>query len=273
MTLIIRVVLSDRQLATRPVFILSQNRPPHHEPTEIAIAVILRTEYRAPAPRARQAWMAGCDGRIFMRHFPCVLPWPDDFEPVLRYCVQQEQTVCSQAHWLPNRDSHCLTVMARSKKKKDTKTEDPNARTVCRNRKARHEYEVLDEVDCGIELYGSEVKSIRNSKVSIEESFARVMDGEVWLMNSDIAEYPQASVFNHERRRRRKLLLHKREIRKFAEAGEQKGLTLVPLAVFLNRGFVKVKLGLCRGRQLHDKREKLKKQTDRREMDIALKRR
>lgn len=156
--------------------------------------------------------------------------------------------------------------------KKAAKTDDPNSKTVCRNRRARHEYDILDEVDCGIQLYGSEVKSIRNSKISIEESFARVIDGEVWLMNSDIAEYPQATVFNHERRRKRKLLLHKREIRKFAESGEQKGLTLVPLAVFIARGFIKVKLGLCKGRQLHDKREKLKQQTDRREMEIAIKR-
>lgn len=163
--------------------------------------------------------------------------------------------------------------MARSKKKKVSKTDDPNSRVVCKNRKARHEYDVLDEIDCGIQLYGSEVKSIRNSKISIEESFARVMDSEVWLMNSDIAEYPQATVFNHERRRKRKLLLHKREIRKFAESGEQKGLTLVPLEVFISRGFVKVKLGLCRGRQLHDKREKLKQQTDRREMEVAMKNR
>lgn len=164
--------------------------------------------------------------------------------------------------------------MAQKKnKKKAEKTDDPNSRTVCRNRRARHEYDILDEVDCGVQLYGSEVKSIRNSKVSIEESFARVIDGEVWLMNADIAEYPQATVFNHERRRKRKLLLHRREIRKFAEAGEQKGLTLVPLAVFLARGFVKVKLGLCKGRQLHDKREKLKQQTDRREMEVALKNR
>lgn len=163
--------------------------------------------------------------------------------------------------------------MARSKKKKVSKTDDPNSRVVCKNRKARHEYDVLDEIDCGIQLYGSEVKSIRNSKISIEESFARVMDSEVWLMNSDIAEYPQATVFNHERRRKRKLLLHKREIRKFAESGEQKGLTLVPLQVFISRGFVKVKLGLCKGRQLHDKREKLKQQTDRREMEVAMKNR
>ena len=161
--------------------------------------------------------------------------------------------------------------MARNKKQKTS--DDPNSRVVCRNRKARHEFEVLDEIDCGIQLYGSEVKSIRNSKVVIEDAYARAVDGEVWLINADIAEYPQATVFNHERRRKRKLLLHKREIRKFAEAGEQQGLTLVPLSVFIARGFIKVKIGLCRGRKLHDKRENLKKQEHRREMESALKQR
>lgn len=150
--------------------------------------------------------------------------------------------------------------------------EDPNSRTVCRNRRARHEYEILDTIICGIQLFGSEVKSIRDGKVSIEEAYARVVDGEVWLINLDVAEYLQATVFNHERKRKRKLLLHRREIRKFAEGGEQQGLTLVPLAVFLARGFVKVELGLCRGRKFHDKRQQLKKQTDRREMDAEIKR-
>ncbi len=159
-------------------------------------------------------------------------------------------------------------------KKKNKKTaEDPNERIVCRNRKARHEYEILDEIDCGVQLYGSEVKSIRNSKVVIEDAYARAVDGEVWMINSDIAEYPQATLFNHERRRKRKLLLHRREIKKFAESGEQQNLTLVPLQIFIARGFIKVKLGLCRGRKLHDKRENLKQKDHRREMDAALKRR
>ena len=122
-------------------------------------------------------------------------------------------------------------------------------------RKARHEYEVLDEINCGIQLFGSEVKSIRNNKIVIEDAYARVDNSEVWLVNADIAEYPQATMYNHERRRKRKLLLQRREIRKFAEAGESQGLTLVPLSVFFARGFVKVKLGLCRGRKRHDKRE------------------
>lgn len=161
--------------------------------------------------------------------------------------------------------------MAAQKKKKSGSSEDPNSRIVCRNRKAHHQYEVIDDVDCGIQLLGSEVKSVRDNKISIEEAYARVLNGEVWLMNADIAEYPQATMYNHERRRKRKLLLHRREIHKFAEAGEHNGLTLVPLSVFIARGFIKVKLGLCRGRKLHDKRENLKKQTHVREMQAAMK--
>lgn len=158
-------------------------------------------------------------------------------------------------------------------KKKPKANEDPNSRTICTNRKARHEYDVLDEIDCGVQLYGSEVKSIRNSKISIEEAYARVDGSEVWLVNADIAEYPQASVFNHERKRKRKLLLHRREIQKFAESGEQKGLTLVPLSVFLNKGFIKVKVGLCRGRKLHDKRENMKEKDHQRDIEVAMKHR
>ena len=151
-------------------------------------------------------------------------------------------------------------------KKKQSAGDDPNSRTVCRNRKARHQYEILDELECGIALLGSEVKSIRNSKISIDEAFARVRDGEVWLIGCDIAEYPQATVMNHEPRRPRKLLLHKRQIAKFAEPAGHQGLTLVPLAVYFSRGIVKVKLAVARGRKLHDKREKIRKQSDKQEM-------
>lgn len=157
--------------------------------------------------------------------------------------------------------------------KKNQKNDDPNSRTVCSNRRARHEYEILDTVDCGVQLCGSEVKSIRDNKVSIEEAYARAVNGEVWLLNCDIAEYPQAAMFNHERRRKRKLLLKRREIQKFAETGEKQGLTLIPLSIFFSRGYVKVRLGLCKGRKIHDKRENLKKQEHRREMDAALRRR
>jgi SsrA-binding protein len=151
---------------------------------------------------------------------------------------------------------------------------DPNSKTVCRNRRARHEYELLDEIECGIVLVGSEVKSIRNGKISIEEAYARIHDGELWLIDCDIAEYPQANVMNHEPKRTRKLLLRKREIEKVAEAAAHKGLTLVPLSVYFSRGFVKVSLAVARGRNLHDKREMLRRKEDSREMrDAALRRR
>jgi SsrA-binding protein len=150
--------------------------------------------------------------------------------------------------------------------RKNSGKDDPNERIVCSNRKARYEYDVLDEIDCGIVLVGSEVKSVRNNKISIDEAYARVDDREVWLIGSDIAEYPQATVFNHERRRKRKLLLNRREIRKFAETAEHDGLTLVPLAVLFSSGRVKVRVGLCKGRKVHDKRERMKEQADRREM-------
>ena len=155
-------------------------------------------------------------------------------------------------------------------KKKKAKNDDPNSRTVCRNRKARHLYDILDELECGIVLKGSEVKSIRNNKISIDEAYARVRDGEVWLMGCDIAEYPQATVMNHEPRRPRKLLLHKREVNKFAETADHQGLTLIPLAVYFTRGIVKVKLAVAIGRKLHDKRDKIKKQSDKQEMRRAM---
>lgn len=156
-------------------------------------------------------------------------------------------------------------------KKDDNK--DPNSQTVARNRRARHEYEILDELECGIVLTGSEVKSIRNGKISIEEAYARVRDGELWMINADIAEYPQATVMNHEPKRPRKLLVRKRELHKFAESAEQQGLTMIPLAVYFSRGIVKVQVALARGRKLHDKREKLKRDTAKKEMRQATLRR
>lgn len=159
--------------------------------------------------------------------------------------------------------------MAAAKKTQGKPADDSKREIVCTNRRARHEYDILDELDCGIMLSGSEVKSIRNHKISIEEAYARVDNGEVWLVDCDIAEYAQASITNHARQRKRKLLLKRREIRKFAEGAENDGLTLVPLSVFFQRGFVKIRLGLCKGRKTHDKRQKLREQADRREMREA----
>lgn len=160
--------------------------------------------------------------------------------------------------------------MAKKSKKKKKGKDDPNSRVVARNRKAKREFEILDQLECGIVLHGSEVKSIRNGKISINEAFGRVLNGEVWLFGIDISEYPQANVMNHDPKRKRKLLLHRKEIRKFAEVADQTGLTLIPLEVYFVKGRVKVKLAVARGRKLHDKRDKLKKQADTREMRGAM---
>ncbi len=154
----------------------------------------------------------------------------------------------------------------KNKSGKEKGNNDPNSRVVCRNRKARFNYDLIEELECGIVLRGSEVKSIRNGKISIEEAYARILDGELWLMGCNIAEYPQATVMNHEPLRPRKLLLHKKQFHKFAEAAVQDGLTLIPTNVHFSRGIVKVTVAIARGRKLHDKREKLK--TDAVRLDI-----
>ncbi len=158
--------------------------------------------------------------------------------------------------------------MAKASKKKDDK---PAERLVAENRKARFRFEILDTLDCGIQLTGSEVKSLRDGKLSLEEAYARVKEGEVWLVGADIAEYPQATLWNHVPKRPRKLLLHREEREKFANLAHEKGLTLVPLRVYFNaRGLAKVQIGLCKGKKLHDKRETLKKADSKREIERAL---
>jgi SsrA-binding protein len=161
----------------------------------------------------------------------------------------------------------------KSKKKKTTSSDRPNERVVVENRKARHKYVVLETLECGIALLGSEVKSLRQGKISLDEAYGRVKNGEVWLVGCDIQEYSHASRMNHEPKRPRKLLLHRHEIRKFAGQAFEKGLTLVPLKVYFRRGIAKVVLGICRGRKLYDKREQMKKDTVRREIDRAMRRR
>ncbi|MBM80751.1 MAG: SsrA-binding protein [Planctomycetaceae bacterium] len=160
------------------------------------------------------------------------------------------------------------------KKKKQSQQEDLNSKTVCRNRKAWHNYDIIDQLECGLVLHGSEVKSIRNGKMSIDEAYARVREGELWLVGANIGEYPQATVMNHDVLRQRKLLLHKREFRKFAESATQKGLTMIPLAVYFRRGIVKVQIGLAKGKKQHDKRDKMEKAKSKADLrDAMLKRR
>lgn len=145
-------------------------------------------------------------------------------------------------------------------------------KVVSDNRQARFQYSILETYEAGIVLEGTEVKAIRAGKVNLRDGFALVRDGEVWLFNVHISPHDTASQhFNHEPRRNRKLLLHKQEIRKLIGKVEQDGLTLVPLKMYLKRGYVKVTLGLGKGKKLHDKREDLKKKQDNREMARALK--
>lgn len=159
------------------------------------------------------------------------------------------------------------------KAKSKAKDDDFQSRIVCRNRRARRDYDIIDTLECGISLKGSEVKSIRDRKMTIEDAFARMENGEVWLLGADIAQYPQANVMNHEPKRPRKLLLKRREITKFAEAAGQQGLTLIPLEVhFSSRGMVKVTLAVAKGRRQYDKRERLKKEAHGREMREAARR-
>jgi SsrA-binding protein len=143
-------------------------------------------------------------------------------------------------------------------------------RVVASNRKARHEYEILETFEAGLVLRGPEVKSVREGKIGFQDAFARVDGGEVWLHNLHISPYEQANRFNEDPLRTRKLLLHGHEIRKLVGKVEEKGLTLVPLEIYFSRGYAKVRLGLARGRKLHDKREKLKRQTQEREARRAV---
>jgi SsrA-binding protein len=147
------------------------------------------------------------------------------------------------------------------------KSGTPEPKLITENRKARHKFEVLDTLECGLALAGSEVKSLRAGHISLEEAYGRVREGEIWLIGCDIPEYPQASIWNHEPKRPRKMLIHRREMRKFANQAHEKGLTLVPLKLYFNeRGVAKVLLGLCRGKQLHDKREAMKKADSQRDL-------
>jgi SsrA-binding protein len=146
--------------------------------------------------------------------------------------------------------------------------------SVCRNRKADFRFEIIEKIECGIVLRGSEIKSLRERAASIEEAFARIENNEAWLIGCHIAPYSHANTANHEPLRRRKLLLHRQEIRKLLPKVEQKGLTLVPLRVYFNeRGIAKVTLGLARGKTASDKRQSLKEREDRREIERSLKRR
>ncbi len=134
------------------------------------------------------------------------------------------------------------------------------------NRRARFEYEILDSFEAGIVLVGSEVKSLRQGKANLQDSYAVVKNGEVWLLNMHISPYEQANQFNHDPVRTRKLLLNKSEIAKLSGKTNEKGLALVPLKLYFKKGNAKVELGIAKGKKLHDKRESIKERDVEREM-------
>ena len=132
---------------------------------------------------------------------------------------------------------------------------DPNYKVIAENRRARFDYAIEDDIECGIVLEGSEVKSLRVGGSNIAESYASVEDGELWLINSYIAPYEQAKVFKHEERRRRKLLVSRKELSNLWNATQRKGMTLVPLVLYFNhRGLAKLKIGIAKGKKQADKR-------------------
>jgi SsrA-binding protein len=137
---------------------------------------------------------------------------------------------------------------------------------IIQNKKARFEYEILDTIEAGIALKGTEVKSIRQKKVSIQDSYARIKDGEAFLYGMNISPYEAGNIFNHDPLRVRKLLLHKQEIKRLTGKQQEKGLTLVPLKLYWKNGKVKVLLGLAKGKTLYDKRHDIKKRESDREL-------
>lgn len=148
--------------------------------------------------------------------------------------------------------------------------EEAKVKLIQRNKKAFFNYEILERLEAGLVLTGSEVKSIRDGKVSIQEAYAKVRDGEVWVVGMDISPYPQAGPYhNHEPRRPRKLLLHRREIQRLIGKTQEKGLTLIPLALYFKGGYAKLEIGLARGKKQYDKRQAIRE----REAKRALQRR
>ena len=141
------------------------------------------------------------------------------------------------------------------------------------NRRARHEYSIDETVECGIELRGTEVKSVKGAQFSFRDSYARIENGELWLLSFHITPYAFGNIHNHDPDRPRKLLAHKDEIEHLRRKVEEKGLTLIPLRFYLKRGFVKVAIGVARGKKLYDKRDDIKKRDQRRDTEREMRER
>lgn len=144
-------------------------------------------------------------------------------------------------------------------------------KVLAENRKARHNYIIEDTLECGISLLGTEVKSMKANKFSFNDAYAAVKDGELWLAGLHISEYKFGNQFNHDPDRRRKLLVHANEIIQLRRKTDEKGLTLVPIKFYLKNGIIKLELGICKGKKLHDKRHAIKAKDIKRETDRILK--
>ena len=161
-----------------------------------------------------------------------------------------------------------VTTVGKKQKSKAKKGGDPN-KSIAQNRKARYDYEVIDELECGIALVGTEVKALRERQCSITEAYCRIKDDEFWLVGMNVPEYSCGNKHNHAPARERRLLAHKQEIMKWTRLVKEKGTTIVPLEVYFSAHLVKVRLGLCRGKRQHDKRQAKKEASDKRDMERA----
>ena len=144
---------------------------------------------------------------------------------------------------------------------------------IAQNKKARFDYSIDEDYECGIELKGTEVKSIKDGTISFPDAFAEIQQGEVWLKNFHISEYPFSSIFNHDPDRPKKLLLHKEEIKRLQRKTEEKGFTLIPLDIYLKNGLVKIKLGLCKGKKQFDKRSDIRDRDVKRDLQREFRKR
>ena len=147
----------------------------------------------------------------------------------------------------------------------------PHSKDLVSNRRAAYDFEILETFEVGIQLFGTEIKSLRANGGSLQEAFVSVERGELWLVGSSIKPYSFGSVYNHEERRKRKLLAHRREITAITSAIQEKGLTCIPLALYLKGGLAKLKIALARGKKIHDKREAIKEREDKRTIDRMMK--
>jgi SsrA-binding protein len=142
---------------------------------------------------------------------------------------------------------------------------------IAKNKKAYHDYEIIDKLEAGVELKGTEIKSIREHKVNLKDSFARVIDGQVWVHNLHISPYDFGNIFNHDPTRPRRLLLRKKQITNLAGVLSQKGYTLAPLRIYIKGKYAKIELGVVKGKKLHDKRDAIRERDVRRDMDREIK--